>query len=55
MNFLFHAVLVRNDLNKLIYLIKKLRLKSIINLEINRCYYLNDFEKVYKLIFKLFK
>ena len=54
-NFSFHVVLIRNDLDKLIYLTKKLRLRSIINLEINGYYYLNDFEKVYKFTFKLFK
>ena len=55
MNFLFHVILTRNNLNKLIHLIKKLRLGLIINLKINEYYYLDDFEKVYKLIFKLFK
>ena len=55
MNSLFHAVLTRNDLNKPIYLIRKLRLRSIINLEINKYYHLNDSEEIYKLAFKLFK
>ena len=55
MDFLFYVVLTRNNLNKLIHLIKKFRLKSVINLEINGYYYLNDFEKVYKLAFELFK
>ena len=54
-NFLFHVILIYNDLNKLIHLIKKLYLKSIINLKINEYYYLNDFEEIYKFTFKLFK
>ena len=55
MNFSFYAVLARNDLDYLIHLDKNLRLKSIIDLEINRYYYLNEFEEVYKLVIKLFK
>ena len=54
-DFLFHVVLTRNDLNYLIHLNKNLRLELVMNLKINEYYYLNDFEKVYKLIFKLFK
>ena len=54
-DFSFYVILIRNNLNKFIYLIKKLRLKSIINLKINEYYYLNDFEEIYKFAFKLFK
>ena len=51
----FHVILARNDLNKSIYLSKKLHLKSIINLKINEYYHLNDFEEIYKLALKLFE
>ena len=55
MNFLFYIILTRNNLNESIYLLKKFQIKSIMNLKIDECYHLNNFEKIYKLIFKLFK
>ena len=54
-NSLFHVVLIRNDLKKSINLFRKYQLKLIINLKINKCYYLNNYKKAYKMTFKLFK
>ena len=54
-NSLFHVILTRNNLNHLIHLNKNLRLRLIINLKINKYYYLKEFEKIYKLIIKLYK
>lgn len=44
-DFSFHAVLVRNDFEQAIELSRKLQIDSIMNLEIDDCYYLNDFEE----------
>ena len=43
---LFYAVLIRNDFDYIIYLSRKLQLGSIIDLEINKYYYLNNFKEV---------
>ena len=54
-NLFFYAILVYNNLNKLIYLSKKLYIRSIKDLKINKYYYLSTFKKAYKLIIKLLK
>ena len=54
-NNLFHAVLARNNFKYLILLSRKLQLNSVIDIEIDGYYYLNFFEKIYKLVVKLSK
>ena len=45
-NFLFHAILTRNDFKETIQLFRKLQIKSIMNLKVDDYYYVNDFKKV---------
>ena len=54
-NLFFYTILVYNDLNKLIYLSKKLYIKSIKDLKVDKYYYLSASKKAYKLIIKLLK
>ena len=54
-NSSFYVILIRNDSDQLIHLLRKLQMRIITNMKINEYYYLNDFEKAYELIFKLFK
>ena len=44
-NFSFYAILIRNDFEQAIQLFRKLQIKSIMNLNIDDCYHINDFEK----------
>lgn len=45
-NSLFYVVLARNDLDRLIYLSKRFQLRLIIDLKINKYYYLDNFEEI---------
>ena len=54
-NNLFHVILIRNNFKYSILLFYKLQLNLVINLEIDKYYYLNSFEEVYKLVIKLLK
>ena len=34
----FHAVIARNDFDRLVYLLKKLQMSSVMDLEVDECY-----------------
>ena len=41
----FYAILARNNIDKLILLLRKMQVSAIINLNINKYYYINDIEE----------
>ena len=49
----FHAILARNDSNRPIHLPKKLQLGTVLDLEVNGCYHLADFEEAHDLALRL--
>ena len=54
-NLLFYIVLIYNNLDKSIEISNKFYLGSVIDIEIDRYYYLNNYEEAQKLIIKLLK
>ena len=44
-NASFHAVITRNNFDRLVDLLKKLQMSFVMNLKVDECYYLNNFEK----------
>ena len=54
-DFLFYVILIYNNLDQLVYLSSKLQFSLIINLKADDYYYLQNINKVYKLVIKLSK
>ena len=54
-DFLFHIVLARNDSDQSIYLSSHLQLGSIMNLDVNGYYHLDDAEETHDLALMLLK